>query len=45
MVVVGSRLEAVRWKLAIDKYIKSRGYTIRTLAGGQGGQQDRLHPR
>ena len=26
MVVLGSRLEAVRWQLAIEKYIKSRGY-------------------
>jgi type I restriction enzyme R subunit len=26
MVVVGSRQEAVRWQLAIEKYIKDRGY-------------------
>jgi type I restriction enzyme R subunit len=25
MVVLGSRVEAVRWQLAIEKYIKSRG--------------------
>ena len=31
MVVVGSRLEAVRWQLAMDKYIKSRGYGLKTL--------------
>jgi len=26
MVVVGSRQEAVRWQLAVDKYIKDNGY-------------------
>jgi type I restriction enzyme, R subunit len=26
MVVVGSRVEAVRWKLAIEKYIQTTGY-------------------
>jgi type I restriction enzyme R subunit len=31
MVVVGSRLEAVRWQLAIEKYIKSQGYKMGTL--------------
>jgi type I restriction enzyme, R subunit len=31
MVVVGSRVEAVRWQLAIDKYIKAQGYGIGTL--------------
>ncbi|MGF7212397.1 type I restriction enzyme R subunit [Skermanella aerolata] len=31
MVVVGSRVEAVRWQIAIDKYIKARGYGIGTL--------------
>ncbi len=41
MVVVGSRLEAVRWKLAIDKYIKSRGYTIRTLVAFSGEVTDK----
>jgi len=41
MVVVGSRLEAVRWKLAIDKYIKSRGYTIRTLVAFSGEVPDK----
>lgn len=30
MVVVGSRVEAVRWQLAIDRYIKERGYKIGT---------------
>jgi hypothetical protein len=28
MVVLGSRVEAVRWQLAINKYIKSNGYKI-----------------
>lgn len=28
MVVVGSRVEAVRWQLAIDAYIKTQGYKI-----------------
>lgn len=31
MVVVGSRLEAVRWQIAIEKYIKEHGYSIGTL--------------
>lgn len=38
MVVLSSRLEAVRWKLAIDKYIASCGYAreIGTLAAFSG---------
>ena len=40
MVVVGSRLEAVRWQLAIDKYIKDRGYAIRTLVAFSGEVKD-----
>jgi type I restriction enzyme R subunit len=36
MVVVGSRLEAVRWKLAIEKYIASKGYKFRTLVAFSG---------
>jgi type I restriction enzyme R subunit len=40
MVVVSSRLEAVRWKLAIDDYIKSRGYPIGTLAAFSGEVND-----
>jgi type I restriction enzyme, R subunit len=31
MIVVGSRVEAVHWQLAIDRYIKNRRYKIRTL--------------
>jgi type I restriction enzyme R subunit len=36
MVVVASRKEAVRWQKAIDKYIKDRGYPIRTLVAFSG---------
>ena len=40
MVVLGSRVEAVRWKLAIDGYIKSRGYGLGTLAAFSGEVND-----
>jgi type I restriction enzyme R subunit len=40
MVVVGSRLEAVRWQIAIDKYIKSQGYKIATLVAFSGEVRD-----
>jgi type I restriction enzyme R subunit len=40
MVVVGSRLEAVRWRLAIDKYIKEQGYKIGTLVAFSGEVND-----
>jgi len=40
MVVVGSRLEAVRWQIAIDKYIKSQGYRIGTLVAFSGEVND-----
>ncbi len=40
MVVVGSRVEAVRWQLAIDKYIKSMSYPIRTLVAFSGEVND-----
>ena len=40
MVVVGSRVEAVRWRLAIDKYIKEQGYRIGTLAAFSGEVND-----
>lgn len=36
MVVVSSRLEAVRWQLAVDKYIKAHGYKIGTLVAFSG---------
>jgi type I restriction enzyme R subunit len=40
MVVVSSRLEAVRWKLAIDKYIAEKGYGIGTLVAFSGEIND-----
>ena len=40
MVVVASRVEAVRWKLAIEKYIRERGYSIRTLVAFSGEVTD-----
>jgi len=36
MVVVGSRLEAVRWQLAVEKYIQDKGYKIGTLVAFSG---------
>ncbi len=41
MVVVGSRLEAVRWQLAIDRYIKDHGYAIGTLVAFSGEVDDK----
>jgi type I restriction enzyme, R subunit len=40
MVVVGSRKEAVRWKLAIDKYIAAKGYPLGTLVAFSGEVND-----
>lgn len=40
MVVVSSRVEAVRWQLAIAKYIADRGYPIRTLVAFSGEVKD-----
>ncbi|MBX5221268.1 type I restriction endonuclease subunit R [Rhizobium sp. NLR8a] len=40
MVVVGSRLEAVRWQVAIQKYIKEKGYDLRTLVAFSGEVND-----
>jgi type I restriction enzyme R subunit len=40
MVVVASRVEAVRWKLAIEKYIKTQGYDIHTLVAFSGEVSD-----
>ena len=40
MVVVGSRVEAVRWKLAIEKYIKDQGYKIGMLVAFSGELND-----
>lgn len=40
MVVLGSRVEAVRWKKAIDGYIKSQGYGLGTLVAFSGEVSD-----
>lgn len=40
MVVVGSRIEAVRWKLAIDKYIRDHDYRVGTLVAFSGEVTD-----
>jgi type I restriction enzyme R subunit len=40
MVVVSSRVEAVRWQLAIDAYIRERRYDIHTLVGFSGEVKD-----
>ena len=41
MVVTGSRIEAVRWQLAIDKYIKENGYDIKTIVAFSGEVNDK----
>jgi type I restriction enzyme R subunit len=41
MVVVASRLEAVRWQLAIDRYIRTNGYPLRTLVAFSGEVHDK----
>ena len=41
MVVVGSRLEAVRWQLAMQKYIRDRGYALSTLVAFSGDVNDK----
>ena len=40
MVVTGSRLHAVRYKLAIDAYIKKRGYDLGVLVAFSGTVED-----
>ncbi len=40
MIVVASRVEAVRWQLAIDRYIRERGYGMRTLVAFSGEVTD-----
>ena len=40
MVVVGSRLEAVRWQRAVQRYIQDRGYLLGTLVAFSGEVQD-----
>ena len=41
MVVVGSRIEAVRWQLAIDQHVKSQNYKIGTLVAFSGEVNDK----
>jgi type I restriction enzyme R subunit len=41
MVVVSSRVEAVRWQLAMDKYIAECGYKMRTLVAFSGKVSDK----
>ena len=41
MVVVGSRLEAVRWQLAVDRYIRECNYNIGTLVAFSGEVNDK----
>jgi type I restriction enzyme R subunit len=40
MIVVASRVEAVRWKFAIEKYIQDRGYKIGTVVAFSGEVND-----
>lgn len=40
MVVVASRVEAVRWQLAMQKYIKGKGYKLRALVAFSGEVRD-----
>jgi type I restriction enzyme R subunit len=40
MVVTGSRLEAVRYKQSFDRYIREKGYAIKTLVAFSGSVQD-----
>lgn len=40
MVVTGSRLEAVRYKQSFDRYIKAKGYSIKSLVAFSGTVQD-----
>ena len=40
MIVTRSRLHAVRYKLAVDKYLKERGYSFRAIVAFSGTVQD-----
>ena len=40
MVLTGSRLEAVRYKQSFDRYIREKGYPIKTLVAFSGAVQD-----
>ena len=44
MVVMGSRLEAVRYKQSFDRYIGEKGYDIKTLAAFSGAVEDDKTP-
>jgi len=41
MIVVATRKEAVRWKMAIDNYINNKGYPIGTLVAFSGEVKDK----
>jgi type I restriction enzyme, R subunit len=41
MVVVGSRVEAVRWQLALQKYIRAQGYQLSALVAFSGEVLDK----
>ena len=40
MVVTGSRLEAVRYKQSFDRYVREKGYTIKSLVAFSGTVED-----
>lgn len=44
MVVTPSRLHAVRYKIAIDKYVKEKGYNVKTLVAFSGTVVDEDEP-
>jgi type I restriction enzyme R subunit len=44
MVVTGSRLEAVRYKESFDRYIKAKGYAIKSLVAFSGTVEDDKFP-
>ena len=44
MVVTGSRLEAVRYKQGFDRYIKEKGYPIKSLVAFSGAVRDDRDP-
>ena len=44
MVITSSRLEAVRYKQSFDRYIREKGYPIKTLVAFSGTVQDDMIP-
>lgn len=44
MIVTRSRLHAVRYRLAVDKYLAERGYTFKALVAFSGTVHDHGHP-